>query len=537
MKLFDRLKQFRHAPESAVQSAPPAPGREEASLEDLWFSLCDNPNQEEQLPELLEICGKKGGPAAIRAALEELSGIKGSWLPQLYLGRQALEMDNFPEAREWYLRVLERGTPNDYALLMISADLGRCGFAAEMPDLLAGKYDPDQHNVYIGLNLLQACRDTGRVEEGLALLDEIRRAETPEIREYLNGFEDAFRYSAGKPEESGEVPEDVQEETREDVEPQQEISGTGEEDESAVPSVPKNVILPSRPLMVDIPVWGYGMPALQDLFPSVIDRRRVGVYMYADTTPAGRTATVQGDAITPADLSVSLPLFLGERLFFTTHYAPIALFPVNRKFGPKAEGIEPDVQSLFGLCAKEALDFVITGTICLDRGVYRVRTWILDRSKQNARIVAKDLPMGTFGQAFGDMVSDIMTPFYDKRYIRPSGRSSFQYEMPPSDLVRLQLQAGSLLLYQYLVRQKECDLSVLPDNAKMLGTYASLANADPKNPMYLMMLISGMNHVWKSGSDEYKEFRQILYEVADKNRYSAPVKATVAEINALLTDA
>src|SRR5665647_3549708 len=72
------------------------------SAEDLWFLLCENPNLEDKMPLLISICKTKGGPAAVYAALEELSYIEDSWLPQVYLGRMALEQKDFVSACSWY---------------------------------------------------------------------------------------------------------------------------------------------------------------------------------------------------------------------------------------------------------------------------------------------------------------------------------------------------------------------------------------------------------------------------------------------------
>ena len=81
MKLLDKLMSVKSKDGDTAPAASPAP-EPGNGVADLWFSLCDDPNQQDRLPELLTLCAKKGGPAASRAALGELAGIKGSWLPQ-----------------------------------------------------------------------------------------------------------------------------------------------------------------------------------------------------------------------------------------------------------------------------------------------------------------------------------------------------------------------------------------------------------------------------------------------------------------------
>lgn len=529
MKLLDKLMSVKSKDgESAPATSPaPEPGN---AVADLWFSLCDDPNQQDRLPELLAVCAKKGGPAASRAALGDLAAIAGSWLPQLYLGRSALEQKDFADASKWYGDVLESGEPSDFALLMISADMGRFGFAKEMPEMLAKFYEPDKHNVYIGLNLLQAYKESGRNEEGLRLLRKVKRKDTPEIHEYLEGFEADFSEKNG---DSGDLP----------VKAAPDAAASGIEKDAAeeksepvpTPKKPAERTL-SRPVMVNIPVWSYGLPALQDLLPLTIDKPRVGLYIYSDMTPVSSPALVPEGTAAPSDLAVSLPLYLGERLLFTTNYAPLALFPIDRESGPRMEGLEPDVQSLFSLCSREALDYLITGTVSLENGEYKIRSWIIDRSRQNARIVAKNMPVQAFGEPFLEMVGEILLPFGDRRPARAAAKSEFPYPAPQPDLIFAQLYAGSLHLLQYLVMQNECAPGILPDPKKALDSYACLAGTDPKNQIYMMMLLSGMRLDKKGGSDMYKYYRQLLYDVADRNKLSPAVKATMPEINALLVD-
>src|SRR5659263_205727 len=107
MKFIDRLKNSLKSTEKSSTAAVSAtPELHRDSAEDLWFLLCENPNLEDKMPLLISICKTKGGPAAVYAALEELSYIEDSWLPQVYLGRMALEQKDFVSACSWYRSVL-----------------------------------------------------------------------------------------------------------------------------------------------------------------------------------------------------------------------------------------------------------------------------------------------------------------------------------------------------------------------------------------------------------------------------------------------
>lgn len=541
MKFIDRLKNSLKKSEKDPSSVLPesyqvTPESHHDSIENLWFALCDNPNLEEKLPELIVVCRIKGGPAAVYAALEELSRMDGSWLPQVYLGRHFLEQKDYDQAHIWYTGVLG-AKPTGYVLLLISSDLGRFGFAAQMPELIMPYYDPDRHDVYIGLNLLQAFSEIPDPEAGLVLARKLRKYEQPDIQEYLNNFTQTFMQQRNELVSIGTEPA-VPDVSDEMIVPSTASIPNAPEDETVPVITPAitTAIRSPRATQVAVPIWSCDFFDLEELLPKTVDRKRVGVYMYADTSSGDTPSVLPEDWVAPYDLAVSLPLFIGERLLFTTNYVPVALYPVSRDKGPEAEGLEPDVQSLFALCTKEALDFIVTGTVFLDGNVYRVRSWILDKAKQSARIVAKDLPAGHIGEPFNDMINDIMLLFFDRRFVKPAGRSEFPYEVPPPELMVPYLQALSFLLYQNLVQKKICDEKILPDLKNMLDRYAYLTHTDPKNQMYLMMLLQGMKNVRRMGSEEYLNYRQLLFENAEKNRFSPCVKATIQVMNELLKD-
>lgn len=495
-------------------------------MEDQWFSLADDPNQDEALPAFLEACREKGGIIAVRAALEELTILDGSWLPQIYLARIFLEERNFQQAQDLYRAVLQRPDSLNYALFTISADLGKFGFAKEMPALIADLYNVEKHNIYIGLNLLQAYRETVNPIAGQALLEAIRRYDRPEIHDYLDDFAKAFAFMLKKQ-------TSAMDENR--VKDLDTVTGSRQEPvKEAVPSIK----LP-RAVWVDVPVWRHEYPKVDELLPQTSDKKRVGVYMYADTSAynSSPSSSDSEETAAPSDLSVSLPVFIGERLLFTTRFAPIVLFPVKRKNGPYSASLEPDIQSLFALCAQESLDYIVTGTIAKDGDVYRIRTWILDKSKQSARIVAKDLPVEKYGASFIEMIDEIMLLFFDKRYAHPGVRNElFSYTSPLPELVQTQLQGLRALLYRYLVRQNECDADILPDEKFVLDTYMYLCESDSKNQMYFMSLFTAMKNGKHSGSKIYLTYRAGLYKIADQMRYAPCVKALVPELNGLLAD-
>lgn len=589
MKILDALKSLGARPEKhrdgnspATPDTPPESSGLNSALSpaQVWYMLSEDPNRADLLPQLLTIAGRKGGPSAEYAALAELAEVPGSWLPQTYLGKMALEAGRFDEAAAYYGAVLSLPEPPDYALFMISADLGRTGFGSRMPDLLLPFFTPENNNLYIGLNLLEALREAGRKDEGLALLERIRPYENPQISEYLDGFENAFAAIPGtaatKPTSvtpagasgsddpgrfDGAISSDHistggseitsgSHEAAPDLD-KSVIQGDGETVTSDVSSLPEEKLSEAgenspeeprvsapitRPVMLDLPVWSQGLLGLQDLLPNTVDRPRVGLYMYADTTPASRRSEPIPGQITPDEMAVSLPAVIADRLLFTTGFKPVTLFPVVREIGPFGGNLEPDVQGLFSLCSKEALDYLVTGTIYQDHNVLRIRTWVLDRTKQSARVVATDLPIISFGDAFLTMLSEIFAVFSERHNARSAAKSELLYTLPPADMIPRYLKSMKELVLRYLVRQNECDPSILTDPESALSMIAVLADKEPKNQIVFAMLLTAMLSSRKLGSSAFVPHRQLLYEIADKSRYTPCVKAVMKELNLVLQD-
>ena len=537
------------APKQAVEKA----ALPQETPQDIWFSLCDDPNQEEKLNLLLAYCYKKGGKHAVTAALEELCQIENSVLPKIFLARMALQEKDISRAIVLYADVLVVPDISDYALFLMSADLGQHAFPEEMIELLCPHYQVDANNIYIGLNLLQAFRETKRAEEGEALLAAIRRKDNPDIHTYLEDFERSFAtmrrkestYVAGM---TPEEPPVQNEEAASIVHEEQPATGFPEEvtpqsrNEDQAPNADETVTDASeeeskeRPLVMPIPIWRINLPGLTDIFPSPDSYRRVGVYLYADTTYLSSKKDI-AEGKSAKWLCESLPLYIGEQLLFTAHSNPIVLFPTMDASKQSLRPLEPDVQSLFALCSKESLDYMITGTITFDNGMYRTRTWILDRAKQSARIVTKDILVTDFGRRFLELIREIMLPFTgtEQSMQSASAKPEFTYSSPDAPAVASYLRSLGRFASSILSEDHSHQLSET-DEAAMLQEIANLASSDPQKQTYLMMLLSAMYENLQRGSNAYILYRKQLYDAADKLRYLACIRVSVLEINRVFAD-
>lgn len=522
----------------ASEPDSPVASREPDDVESLWFELLDDPNNEKNLNRLIRFCQTRKGPASVNAALSELSLEEGSYLPKLILASMALERKEPKEAFEHYKSLLSGGNTGDYPLLRMSADMGRNGYPKEMIAIVGPCYNPEKHNEYIGLNLLQAYKETGDIDAGKSLYDRLKLLNRAKIAPGLQSFERVFM-SGDARKKNDRIPgtspaaKQGQPESKSVTE---EVPGVSPQAEKARQEAvaPAATGFPARAKMMQIPIWKSWIPALSDLLPRTETGPRVGLYLYADTSPRNASGEGSGTSISSGQLATAIPMCVAEQLLFTSPVVPIVLFPISFDKGPDMGSAEPDVQSLFSLCSKESLDFLITGTVCRSNEGYMIRTWLIDKTKKTARIISKDIPSGDFGQAMSGHMEDMVSLFRDKNYAFEVKRLGITYSFPSGILYETQMIALERLARRALVDEGICSADVLGDPGTVLETLASLYLAKPLSQNYLMMLLAGMISDKDRGGELYRKYKDLLYDGAHKMQYTPCVTASRKELDKIL---
>lgn len=537
------------AKSAPAKSKEPAIQREPDSVESIWFSLIDNPNNEKNLNLLIRYCQSRKGPAAVNAALSELAMEEDSFLPQLILASRALERKEPKEALLFYEGLLSRGTPNDYTLLRMSADLGRHGYPGELIRLIMSSYIPEKHNVYIGMNLLQACKESGKTPEGRRILEKLNAIKHPSIAADLQAFEAVFR--------DEEVRHDTESYSESISDPVEDASTTaGPTSEASAPAERRSADMPipegstsltdsyeassvisdepehrdGRPYLMEVPIWKLWVPTIRDILPVPETTTRVGLFLYSDTT----LISAEEERASSKALSIGLPILLSEQLLFGAPVNPIMLMPLSFSKGPDTSAAEPDVEDLFSLCAKESLNFLIAGTIGADGNKRTIRSWILDRAQNTARVISHDAEAENFGAAIVAHIGEIIAPFLDKGYAFEAKRMGFTYSAPSASLIESHLDALMRLGLRALVDSGLCSSDILCPQKAFLESLAILCRAKPFSQNYLMMLLSGMVSDRENGGDEFVEYRELLYETAHKLQYTPCVTNARRSIDKVL---
>ncbi|MBN1774865.1 MAG: hypothetical protein JW817_00210 [Clostridiales bacterium] len=532
------------SPTPSVPSSSPnvSVQREPDSIESIWFSLIDNPNNEKNLKLLVRYCETRKGPSAVEAALSELAMEKDAYLPQLIMASRALERKAPSEALHRYEELLAKGDPNDYCLLRMSAELGRHGFPGEVIRLTLPRYNPAKHNEYIGLNLLQACKDSGKINEGRAVWAKLKSLDRPGITPALENLGAVFGPAVPKPvtdpsEDSSIVPDSPSTEGTTLGETfESPPTGSGVRADPEAPDFSSDPLLEvdsadDRPRIIDLPSWKLWIPALRDILPEPEHSVRVGLYLYSDTS----TSPSDGQDADSRAVAVGLPILLGEMLLFSAPVVPVVLFPLSFSKGPDSGVAEPDVEGLFALCAKESLNFLIAGTVSFDGDRRTIRTWILDRTKNTARVLSGNGMAGNFGESALAHVDEIIGPFSDKNYAFEVKRRGFTYSVPSAPLIERHLDALTRLGLRALVDSGYCSSDILCPQPEFLEKLAELCRMKPFSQNYLMMLLSGMVSDMENGGESYFMHRELLFDTAHKLQYTPCVTTARKALDKVLT--
>lgn len=153
----------------------------------LWRALEVNPNLDNGLLWYVALQKERGGEQAEEEALLRLAALPGSWRPQLWLARRALQQaKDLSAAMAYYHQALQRleTVPGD-VLMQISGDLGNAGHLMELLELCAPRFDAKVHGLTVGNNLIKAYVDTGQADLARRILEQLYAQQRPDWKQML----------------------------------------------------------------------------------------------------------------------------------------------------------------------------------------------------------------------------------------------------------------------------------------------------------------------------------------------------------------
>ncbi len=260
-------------------------GEQELVLSTLWRALELDPNLDNAVGWFEVIHRESGGDAEGLLALRRIAALPGAWRARLWIARSFLEARNLDVALTLYQDALDLApSPKPADMLMqISGDLGNHAHLPEILRFVAPHFDPEEHGIQVGNNLIKANLDLGRLDEARLIVDRLYGFKRPDWKATLSFWD-------------------------------QEIAKARVGTEPAHAASEIEVTL----LNIEDAVWA-APDATAELFPARPEAdTRIAVFCASITQSDAASMERMQMADAPGRLSRALPLFLSERLGFQT---------------------------------------------------------------------------------------------------------------------------------------------------------------------------------------------------------------------------
>jgi hypothetical protein len=468
-------------------------GDEARADETLWQAVQADPNQDNGLLWWAAIQRDRGGEAGYLQALCTAAALPGSWRAKLWLARHHLENKEVEAARALYADVLASGLFDGSSLMMISGDLGNNGHIPLILELIGPVFDEHKHDPIAGLNLLRACHELGKVDEGEALLARMYALGFAPIKQDLDQFAQAF----------------------------QEVR------KQAAKGTPVDVgSLKVTTIALNQPIWQHGLRNADWLFSQKVEGEpEIGFFALSKITDGstGRAESQREDDL--GRFSRAIPLYLAEAVHYWSDYAASSYILIVEGGGPVVAGGETDGNALFDI-VPDRMKYFVTGEIgCTGEG--DGAQWQIFLSLWDCRTRVKQASEG--GKATTAELGALVLTL-EERLLARIGLKRQQpldgfYQHPTAEMMPAYLTELGQALMLTLLANNHMPKSAMWGERAMLDWPLTMALHWPTVEVPKLMYISGLGKALDYQSDvlpEYKERSlQLLREANQANSPAA----------------
>lgn len=477
-------------------------GRKADADSTLWHALEIDPNLDNALMWYGAIEREKGGEAAMAGAWQKVAEIPKSWLARLYLAREALSKSDSDTAFAYYREALSNaGSPIPADLLMcMTGDLGKQGLLRDAIALVQPLYLPSEHGLAVGNNLIKAHFDLGELDEAQQLLDQLYSLQRPDYRKGLDYWSNEISNARLKKKNEGFDPAD-----------------------------PLSVTM----CVFDRPIWLPQTPASQRLFPMDQQRSRVvailGSSVEGSSHDSGFHRTnLEGRA------SRSIPLFIGEQLFFKSSAETKSLIPyvLGKRQGFMVSQLPwPDANAA-AIATKDGLaaDWVVVVHVRSTGEPWTVRARLVRTSDAQCVFETEcPLPMDAADFASTDLLPDLVPAIREAAGAAPLELPPF-YEVPQnkSFFTYLSCLEGALVLTTSAQPTAQKDTVHLP--REILERIIFLAMECPTNVPVRMLLARTLLAMKKFDAGITAEYYQRIAGMHAEQPLPEPAQRVVTQV-------
>lgn len=468
----------------------------------LWHALELDPNQDNAVEWWSAIHHERSGHEGYVSSLKKIAELKGSWRAQLWLARVALEKQDFEKARQYHNVVLSTlQTLPPEIMMQISGDLGNAGRISDIVELFGQRFDPEQHGLMAGNNLIKAyleLKDPTSARQVVTKLYELNR---PDWKEHLKFWEDQIDQTSGR-------------------------FGTLEE-ESQISVTTLSLIWP---------IWAHKLASLDTLLPTKNEDAPTVSFIstsceYEDMSKK----PVQKKTDKEGTLSRAIPLFLAEQVLMTTSAKAIMLTPVIAGEGSFILSAKPWAQDTLTEIARGSETDYILGGHLVARGIQWefqatlinvADSTIVEKFSQSidAKNPAKDI------QTLSKRVKELLFQHFNVITQKPP----IKYQLPQKEIFNMYLDGISQSLALSVATANESDGNQLYGERSMFDYLLNLALDDTNSDISRLMFVSALAKNKAYGSNIYPDYRKKVEKLLRDHPLSGVAAVVAGETLAAL---
>jgi tetratricopeptide (TPR) repeat protein len=458
--------------------------------ETLWQAVQADPNQDNGLLWWAAIQRERGGEAGYLQALRTAAALPGSWRAKLWLARHHLENKEVDAARALYADVLASGLFDGSSLMMISGDLGNNGHIPLVLELIGPAFDEHKHDPMAGLNLLRACQELGKVDEGEALLARMYALGFVPIKQHLDQFAQAFQ----------------------------------EMRKQAAKGIPIDMgSLKVITIALTQPIWHYGLRNADWLFSQKAEGTpEIGFFPLSKITDGTERAESQREDDV-GRFTRAIPLYLAEAAHYWSDYAASSYIPIVEGGGPVVSGGETDGNALFDI-VPDGMKYFVTGEIgCTGEG--DVAQWQIFLSLWDCSTRVKQASeSGKATQAeLGTLVLTLEERLLTRIGLKRQQPLDVFYRHPTAEVMPVYLTELGQALMLTLLANNHMPKSAMWGERAMLDWPLTMALHWPTIEVPKLMYISGLGKALDYQSDVLPEYKErSLQLLREANQVSSP---------------
>jgi hypothetical protein len=382
-----------------------------------------------------------GGEAAYTAALEEIAAKPGAWRPQLWLARDKLKRGDRAGALSLYDHVLSCADEIPDVLMMVTGDLGNAAALEDLVRLGSPRYQPEVHGPQAGMNLIQALKQLGRLDEARALVRRLQAMGWAPLAVSLAAL-DSEIVAASLPKLEHSTPEIAN-------------------------------------MALDSPIWTRGLFEPDWLWPPRIgDEPSIALSTFANEMLTESKQQVQ-KADNLGKLTRSLPLHLAETLGLRFRVRSRASMLIVENHGPAVIGKQLSREALEAAAPTSGSRRLVVAGSLVSTGVH-IQVWEIGSAEPPTTVNVEASLTDVGGVLRG--VEHALTAALQKRGVLTEAHLPRFYRSPSPDLLERYVSALEQLFNQLLAANGLVPATSLWNERGFFESYVGLVEAWPNPP-------------------------------------------------------